>query len=352
MALPIRSVPVLEGEVARWFIREAKANEKKQGTMKTRIFTPSFIVITILLFVSCGKKQKSTDITTITANTELRETVTNNEHQDLNNDEGNDQLDSKRKNEATVAKIIELVRNRDKEGLSKMIAYPLERKYPVPPVRNEKEFIERFDEIFDSELIEKMSKANPEECWGHFGCGLFMIEDLGYLQLYLGFYNEIHFIEDSDREKFISNQLIEAERNDLHESLKNFIYPVILMESPTNLIRIDCIKENEDKDNNVYRYASWKNGSSISNKPDLILTNGFGGIGGSQSFGCYKFINGNLGYLCNVGVCTKSQAIEDSYVLENVKVDEYGWMHGDIILEHASKNTKVIYWSEERAFRK
>ena len=34
MALPIRSVPVLEGEVARRFIREAKANEKKRGTMK------------------------------------------------------------------------------------------------------------------------------------------------------------------------------------------------------------------------------------------------------------------------------------------------------------------------------
>jgi len=31
MALPIR---VLEGEAARRFIREAKANEKKRGTMK------------------------------------------------------------------------------------------------------------------------------------------------------------------------------------------------------------------------------------------------------------------------------------------------------------------------------
>ena len=32
MALPIRGIPVLEGEVARRFIREAKANEKKRGT--------------------------------------------------------------------------------------------------------------------------------------------------------------------------------------------------------------------------------------------------------------------------------------------------------------------------------
>jgi hypothetical protein len=34
MAIPIRSIPVLEGEVARRFIKEAKANEKKRGTDK------------------------------------------------------------------------------------------------------------------------------------------------------------------------------------------------------------------------------------------------------------------------------------------------------------------------------
>jgi hypothetical protein len=34
MAIPIRSTPVLEGELARHFIREAKANEKKRGTYK------------------------------------------------------------------------------------------------------------------------------------------------------------------------------------------------------------------------------------------------------------------------------------------------------------------------------
>jgi len=34
MAIPIRSIPVLEGEVARRFIKEAKENEKKRGSMK------------------------------------------------------------------------------------------------------------------------------------------------------------------------------------------------------------------------------------------------------------------------------------------------------------------------------
>jgi hypothetical protein len=34
MAIPIRSVPVLEGEVAHRFIKEAKENEKKRGSLK------------------------------------------------------------------------------------------------------------------------------------------------------------------------------------------------------------------------------------------------------------------------------------------------------------------------------
>ena len=34
MAMPIRSIPVLEGEAARRFIKEAKNNEKKRGSLK------------------------------------------------------------------------------------------------------------------------------------------------------------------------------------------------------------------------------------------------------------------------------------------------------------------------------
>ena len=34
MAIPIRAIPVLEGEAARRFIKEAKANEKKRGSYK------------------------------------------------------------------------------------------------------------------------------------------------------------------------------------------------------------------------------------------------------------------------------------------------------------------------------
>jgi len=34
MAMPIRAIPVLEGDVARRFIKEAEENEKKRGSIK------------------------------------------------------------------------------------------------------------------------------------------------------------------------------------------------------------------------------------------------------------------------------------------------------------------------------
>jgi len=34
MAMPIRGIPVLEGKVARRFIKEAKENERKRGSIK------------------------------------------------------------------------------------------------------------------------------------------------------------------------------------------------------------------------------------------------------------------------------------------------------------------------------
>jgi len=299
------------------------------------------IILSIFMFIasSCGQTTKK------------QEKVVNDEIDNKQSISENDEIFKKRTSEE-VATIIELVKNGDKKGISKIVSYPLDRIYPIPPVRNEKEFIERFDEIFDSKLIEKISNANSEKCWGSFGWrGLYMIEDLGYSHLYLGFGDDfIYSIEYSDKEKIKSDKLIEAERKDLHESLKTFLYPVILMESPTHLIRIDCIQD--DANNKVYRYASWKKGSSISDKPDLVLTNGVGKVEGSGCYGSYTFINGNFGYICGVGMWGNPQYIDDFYVYKNIKIDEDGWIGGDIILEQKGEEIKVIYWSEECKLRK
>ena len=160
--------------------------------MKMKIFVPSLIAVAILLFVSCGKKQERTYIKT--AETLLTDTATKNDIYDF------EKINNR------VALIIELVKNRDKKGISIIINYPLDREYPIPPIKDEKEFIKRFDEIFDLALIEKISNANLENIWVSWR-GVYMMYDSGSISIpFLGFecfyddYN-IKFIECSETEK-------------------------------------------------------------------------------------------------------------------------------------------------------
>jgi len=264
-----------------------------------------------------------------------------------------------------AATIIEMVKNRDKKGISEIIGYyPFEREYPIPPIKDEKEFIERFDEIFDAKLTTKIKNVSSDD-WDSFGWrGLFMTEKMdGYTHLFLGFFTDsvgnpyIYSIECSETEAKKAKGLIELEREELHESLKSFLYPVVLMETPTHLIRIDRIAEKDtvigEKREIGYRYASWKKGSSISDKPDLVLTNGIQFVDGSGCYTSYEFINGNYGYSCGVGMWGYPQYIVYFGVYKNVRVDEEGRIgceYDDILIWKENKGDRseiqLVYWSE------
>jgi len=261
-----------------------------------------------------------------------------------------------------VALIIELVKKRDKEGLSQIIRYPLEREYPVPPVKNAKELIARFDEIFDATMIEKISKFYPEDIsvsWRGAYLDSNNIPFLGF-ECFYDDYN-IKFIECSGNEKRTRYRFVESEREDLHESLKTFLYPVVMMETPTCLIRIDCMSENDDYDKNFYRFASWAKGSSISDKPDLILTDGVESVRGSELHTFYRFINENYMYECGTGISGNPQHIELFRIYKNFKINDYGEVDGELIFEEGTAyrndyqkrdEINLLYWSEERELRK
>ena len=307
--------------------------------MKTKIFVIAFIAIMILLGVSNGK---IIEIFNVMKANETEETTTD------------DNIYNSEKIDERVAMIIELVKNRDKKGISRIISYPLEREYPIPPVKNKKDFIERFDEIFDSRLIKKISNADPKNIWVSWR-GVFIMEKFESRNNLLGFecfddnYN-IKYIECSDKEELKKNRLIEAEKKDLHASLKTLLYPVALMETSTHLIRVDCIKKNNNG-KNVYRYASWEKGSSISDNPDLILINEISdGI-------LYYFAHGDLHYVFEIPKWGNGGHIEYFRIYKNFEIDELEWITGDLISEQGShsedeSDIKLIFWSEERELRK
>ena len=346
--------------------------------------TKNYLFLIALIFISCsGNKpqkmnEKIQDEITLkideieNENTEINTVLTQDSVIEDDNtsaliDESDDNINYDPTDELVekaAATIIEMVKNRDKKGISKIINhYPFEREYPVPPVKDEKDFIERFDEIFDSKMITKIKNKTPKD-WEDFGWrGLYLTEKIDdYVSLFLGFDADsvgnpfIHLIEYSETEVKKAKMLIELERKELHESLKSFLYPVVLVETPTKLVRIDRINEKDSIMGNYnweigYRYAQWKKGSSISDKPDLILTDGIQIVGGTADVTSYLFKNDNYVYSCELGVWVSQLNIGYFTIYENAEIDEDGWLtYGKNLTfdegDDSGSGIEVVYWSE------
>ena len=171
-----------------------------------------------------------------------------------------------------VNRFIEAVRNRDKDRLAGIIDFPLRRRYPLPYI-SRGEFLARYDEIFDDQFTTMIVSA--DECgrigWGELQLqsGLVWFNDGGQV-IYVDYESEIQSQE--------RNALIEMERRELHESLREYSYPVLEWETSTYRIRIDYTGDAKRHfpyhilalirlsgiwyphymPSEGYRYASWK----------------------------------------------------------------------------------------------
>ena len=328
---------------------------------KTLIFVISFILLAVLsplLLLFCGGNNNQNEVDT-QAEVSQNSAVSN-ESIELDTLSIRNEQEEKDAIDKAAATIIEMVTNRDKKGISQMLTYPIQREYPIPPIRNATEFIERFDEVFDSARISNIkhafttfwdfrhgtSLAQEEESWfDYILC--FNVENDGSPYIYL--------IECSKTEAKKAKRLIELERKELHESLQSFLYPVVLMETPTQLIRIDRIVEKDtvienSELKNGYRLACWKKGCSISDKPDLILTNGIQFLPASWLFPQYDFINGNYGYSCSLDLW--DQSVISVTVYENAKVyDDMSGISGNKISQWEYDDIQIVFWSERSKSR-
>ncbi|MBV1870869.1 MAG: hypothetical protein KUG76_08160 [Gammaproteobacteria bacterium] len=197
-----------------------------------------------------------------------------------------------------VTALVEAVKKANHKEISNLVSYPLRREYPIPQVRSKHEFIKRFDEIFDDKIISMIVNSNIEKDWSAVGWRGVM---LNQGELWLDYEGKITAINyQSENEIYIKKQLIENQRQSLHQSLISYVKPILEWETSRYHIRID------ELDNNEYRYASWAIGNNRNKKPDLILFNGkkeFQGSGGNHS---YIFSNGQYLYKCDVNILGKT----------------------------------------------
>jgi hypothetical protein len=199
-----------------------------------------------------------------------------------------------------IKTFIDNVKNNRKEEVAKMVRYPLRRDTPIPPIKNEAEFVKRYDEIFDEDLKKEIVNSNPAKNWEQVGWrgimlnnGTIWFEETGKLR---------SIVHISEKEKAYKEKLISSEKLKLHSSIKEFKEPLYVLETSKFRIRID------DLGNQKYRYASWSIKKSMSEEPDLILKNGKWIPDGSGGNSYFEFKSGNFVYQCYIIVLGQSDS--------------------------------------------
>ncbi|HNI43429.1 MAG: hypothetical protein JNM36_00600 [Chitinophagales bacterium] len=196
-------------------------------------------------------------------------------------------------NKMFVKRFIDYVKNNNKTAIANMVVYPLHRPFPIPDIKNQEEFVQRYNQIFDANLKELINNSTLERNWTEVGWRGISFNNG---TMWLTTEGELYQINyTSQNETNLKKTLIEQDKKKLHHSLLPFKQPILLLKTKNYTIRIDEI------DNQQFRYASWTKKQPISTKPDLML---YGGdlIVEQGSMGAYKYVfkNGEFVYECGI----------------------------------------------------
>ncbi|SOD11879.1 hypothetical protein SAMN06297358_0380 [Pedobacter xixiisoli] len=235
-----------------------------------------------LLIFGCNQTETKTTIASNekpTAKTEDK--LLKQEKPDDNEKLADDKIES-------INNVIELFKSNNVDKISDIISFPLERQYPIPSIKNKNEFNKRFSEVFDKILIDKIANSKIEQ-WSEVGWrGIMLDNGVLWMANSDGIITAVNY--QSDFEKKLRKDLIDREKENLHNSLKTFESPTYKIKTKNYLIRIDELT------NDKYRYASWKVSEKETSKPDIILNDGeleFEGSGGNHVI---TFVQGNYTY--------------------------------------------------------
>jgi hypothetical protein len=244
---------------------------------------PFFIVLCLFLF-GCKQSDKQNNSRADEQSTETTNIKENPVEDELSEESKLDNISS----------IIALFKEEDIDKISDKISYPLNRENPIPPINNKEEFKERFNEVFDEILIDKIANSSKDQ-WSAVGAKGTMLDN-GEIWIDDADGKIIAINYQSDFERRLKNDLTGKQKEGLHSSLKDFEKPTYKIKTKDYLIRIDELA------NHKYRYASWKIGATESSKPDLVLDNGeieFQGSGGNHVI---SFVNKNYTYKIQLNV--------------------------------------------------
>jgi len=189
-----------------------------------------------------------------------------------------------------VLDFIDCIKNQKKEKLANKVHFPLTRKYPLPEIKNKQEFLKRYNEVFDEQLVKLIVNSKPSVDWSAAGWRSIMLRRGDLWLYYNGRLLGVNYISKAEEKRRL--QLIKIERNNLHPSIRTFKEPVRIIETTQFRIRID------DMGAYKYRYTSWPLKSKMSDKPSLVIEKGKWIPEGNEDNYRFEFKNGDFTYDC------------------------------------------------------
>jgi hypothetical protein len=242
-------------------------------------------LLLVLLLSGCNQTDRNN--TSITESKPIE--IIDNQTLKQDDSDSIEQQDSNKK--GSIDKTIALFKTGNIDKISEIISCPLQRQYPIPSIKDKVELKQRFSEVFDKILIDKIANSKIEQ-WKEVGWRGSMLDDgIVWIDSEGEKISAVNY--QSDFEKKLREDLIAKEKEVLHLSLKNFENPVYKIKTKNYLIRIDELS------NHKYRYASWKISNEESSKPSIILSNGvleYQGSGGNLEI---TFTSGDVVYKIN-----------------------------------------------------
>lgn len=174
-----------------------------------------------------------------------------------------------------VSDVVKAVAADDSVTFSSHVNYPLERPYPLPDIKDEKEMKAYYPVLVDDSLKNVLAHSAPAE-WSEEGWRGWTVKDGQYLWIDGDVY-EVNYV--SSREKSLRDSLIRREKESLPADLRSGWLPEWVMEDEAEgtLYRIDADSlalasaSMEVADGGSYRLAVYKKGSDLRREPGRIL---------------------------------------------------------------------------------
>src|SRR5690606_26241192 len=134
---------------------------RQETEIEMKYLKLTFIVFGFLLF-GCNQ----TDSKNTFATDENSTNTTNDQTQEQEKFDNNEQLEDYKID--TIKNVIALFKEKNIDKISSIISFPLYRQYPIPPIKDKEDFAQRFSEVFDQVLIDKIANSKIEQ-WSEVG---------------------------------------------------------------------------------------------------------------------------------------------------------------------------------------